>query len=85
MLEYLLGTQMSHVQFSKTAMALLPIRNLVCRALVAVRTLVETAGTFYKQQACMQGIFFIKPRKFSELRMINHVEVHCIFHYCNKI
>ena len=43
----------------------------------------EAAGTFYMLRACMLGIFFIKPRKFNELRLVNHVQLHCIFHYCN--
>ena len=43
----------------------------------------DTAGTFYMLQACMQGNFFIKPRKFSKVPVVNFVELHCIFHYYN--
>ena len=42
------------------------------------QTLVETARIFYILQAC-----FIKPRKCSERRVVNHIQLHCIFHYCN--
>ena len=36
--------------------------------------LVETAGTFHMLQACIQGYFFMKPRKICELRVVNHVQ-----------
>ena len=45
----------------------------------------ESARTFYMLQACMQGIFFIKPRKFSKVPVVNLVELHCSLHYCNEI
>ena len=50
-----------------------------------MKTLLETTGTFYMLQACIQGILFIKPRKFNELRVVKRVQLHCIFYNCNLI
>ena len=34
-------------------------------------SLVETARTFYMLRACLQGKFFIKPKKFRKLPVVN--------------
>ena len=36
--------------------------------------MLEFAGAFYMLQACIQGNFFLKPKKFSKFRRIG---LHC--------
>ena len=40
---------------------------------------------FFHAAGLHTGYFFIKPKKISKFPVVNLVELHCIFHYCNKI